>query len=235
MIRDILFDLDGTLIDSSPGILASFARVLAAHGLAPVVALDPSIIGPPLADTLRTLSGIGDETLLAALADDFKRDYDSIGYRQTEPYPGVPEGLAALAAAGLRLYIITNKRIVPTRKILDALGLASHFAGVHSRDETTPAAASKAAVVRRVMADRGIRPSGALFVGDTEEDAEAARDNELRFVHATWGYGAIGDGTNKGFGLEGFGLLPDLVRSLPLTEKAGPRPARFRTLKRLFF
>ena len=61
MIRDILFDLDGTLIDSSPGILASFARVLAARGLAPVVALDPSIIGPPLADTLRRISGIGDE------------------------------------------------------------------------------------------------------------------------------------------------------------------------------
>ena len=55
MIRDILFDLDGTLIDSSPGILASFARVLAARGLAPVVALDPSIIGPALGDAVRKL------------------------------------------------------------------------------------------------------------------------------------------------------------------------------------
>ena len=49
MPPDILFDLDGTLIDSSPGILASFARVLAAHGLTPVVPLEPLLIGPPLA------------------------------------------------------------------------------------------------------------------------------------------------------------------------------------------
>jgi len=213
MIRDILFDLDGTLIDSSPGILASFARVLAARGLAPVVALDPSIIGPPLADTLRRISGIGDEALLAKLADDFKRDYDSGGYRETTLYPGVAEGLAALAAAGIRLFIVTNKRMLPTRKILDHLGIAGHFAGVHSRDETTPAAASKAAVVRRVMADRGICASGAMFVGDTSEDAEAARGNRLRFVRATWGYGAIGDGA-KGIELDGFQLLSDLITTL---------------------
>ena len=53
MPPDILFDLDGTLIDSSPGILASFGRVLAAHGLEPLVPLDASLIGPPLAETLR--------------------------------------------------------------------------------------------------------------------------------------------------------------------------------------
>lgn len=213
MIRDILFDLDGTLIDSSPGILASFARVLAAHGLAPVVALDPSIIGPPLADTLRTLSGIGDETLLAALADDFKRDYDAAGYRETTLYPGVAEGLAVLAAAGTRLFIVTNKRMRPTRKILDHLGIAGHFTGVHSRDETTPAAASKAAVVRRVIADRAVERRHAVFVGDSNEDAAAARKNGLRFAHAAWGYGHVENAEmSNGWSINCFDQLSMLIR-----------------------
>ena len=61
MPYDILFDLDGTLIDSSPGILASFERVLAAHGMRAAVPLEASLIGPPLAVTLRQVSGIEDE------------------------------------------------------------------------------------------------------------------------------------------------------------------------------
>ena len=77
MPTDILFDLDGTLIDSSPGILASFARVLEANGLAPAVPLEASLIGPPLAVTLRQVSGVRDEALLARLVDAFKADYDA--------------------------------------------------------------------------------------------------------------------------------------------------------------
>lgn len=163
MPPDILFDLDGTLIDSSPGILASFARVLAAHGLAPAVPLEASLIGPPLAVTLAQVSGVANEVLLARLVEAFKADYDSEGYRSTEVFPGVAEGLAQLAAAGHRLYIVTNKRMVPTRNILEALGLARHFAGIHTRDETEPPAPSKAAVTARALARHGIDPPRAVL------------------------------------------------------------------------
>jgi phosphoglycolate phosphatase len=210
---DILFDLDGTLIDSSPGILASFARVLAADGLAPVVPLEASLIGPPLATTLQQVSGIDDEARLGHLVEAFKADYDSEGYHATTVFPGVAEGLAQLAGAGMRLFIVTNKRMVPTRKILQSLGLARHFIGIHTRDETEPMAPSKAAVTRRIVAQHGIDPVRACFVGDSDEDAAAARENGLRFIHATYGYGAAGIKADS-LRLDRFEDLPGLIEGL---------------------
>ena len=213
MPPDILFDLDGTLIDSSPGILASFGRILAAAGLPPAVPLAASLIGPPLAVTLQQVSGIQDEALLARLVEAFKADYDTAGYRSTEVFPGVAAGLAQLAAAGARLFIVTNKRMVPTRRILEALGLAQHFAGIHTRDETEPMAPSKAAVTQRILAHYGIDPALALFVGDSDEDAAAARENGLRFIHAAYGYGAAGIKADS-LRLDRFEDLPGLIEGL---------------------
>ncbi len=220
MQADILFDLDGTLIDSSPGILASFARVLAAHGLAPAVPLQASLIGPPLAVTLRQVSGMDDEATLAALAEAFKADYDTAGYRTTEVFPGVGAGLAQLAAGGARLFVVTNKRLVPTRKILDAFGLARHFAGIHTRDETDPPAPSKSAVTRRVIVQHRIDAGRAFFVGDSDEDAAAARENGLAFIHATYGYGAAGIAERPAAVLEDFARLPELVAALSRGNRA---------------
>ncbi|MBM3392071.1 MAG: HAD family hydrolase [Betaproteobacteria bacterium] len=217
MQADILFDLDGTLIDSSPGILASFARVLAAHGLKPAVPLEASLIGPPLAVTLRQVSGLGDtgdEALLARLVEAFKADYDSAGYLTTEVFPGVAAGLAALATGGARLFVVTNKRLVPTRRILEALGLARYFSGIHTRDETDPPAPSKSAVTRRVIARYGIDAARACFVGDSDEDAAAARENGLAFIHAAYGYGAAGIAERPAAVLDGFDELPGLVDRL---------------------
>jgi phosphoglycolate phosphatase len=220
MNADILFDLDGTLIDSSPGILASFARVLAGHGISPAVPLEASLIGPPLAVTLRQVSGIEDETMLARLAEAFKDDYDTAGYRATELFPGVAAGLAQLAAGGARLFVVTNKRLVPTRKILEALGLARHFAGIHTRDETAPPASSKSAVTRRVVGQHGIDAGRACFVGDSDEDAAAARENGLAFIHAAYGYGAAGIGGRPDAVLDDFARLPRLVAALARGRRA---------------
>ena len=214
MAPDILFDLDGTLIDSSPGILASFARILAAEGLRPAVPLEAALIGPPLATTLRLVSGIGDEARLARLVEAFKADYDSEGYRTTEVFPGVAEGLARLAAEGARLFIVTNKRMLPSRRILEALGLAPLFAGIHSRDETDPPAPSKSAVTARLVAQHGIDRHRACLVGDSDEDAAAARENGLPFIHATYGYGAGGIASRPDAVLEDFARLPAVVAGL---------------------
>lgn len=222
MPADILFDLDGTLIDSSPGILASFARVLAAQGISPAVPLEASLIGPPLAVTLRQVSGVLDDVRLARLVESFKADYDSAGYRNTAVFPGVAEGLAQLTGTGARLFVVTNKRMVPTRRILDALGLARLFAGIHTRDESEPPAPSKSAVTRRVIVRYAIDPAHAFFVGDSDEDAAAARENGLRFIHATYGYGAAGITARPDAVLDRFARLPDLIDALSRERCALP-------------
>lgn len=187
----VIFDLDGTLIDSAPAILASFRAAFEAAGREPAVAIDESIIGPPLAETLALLSGSRDAATIADLGARFAAVYDTTGLLATEPYPGVGDMLHRLAAEGRRLHIATNKRIVPTRKILAHLGWDGLFETVYALDLFTPRLPDKAAMIGRLLADRGIPAEEAVYVGDREEDGLSADANRLPFLAATWGYGSL--------------------------------------------
>lgn len=187
----ILFDLDGTLIDSAPAILASFRAAFAQTGIAPAVAIDESVIGPPLTETLQLLSGSDDPALIGRLAEAFKASYDGDGYRETAAYAGVGELLAELAGAGLTLSIATNKRIHPTRLILNHLGWRGHFTHVYALDLISPRLPNKAAMIARLLADQGIAKEQAIYIGDRSEDGESADANGLPFIAVTWGYGSL--------------------------------------------
>lgn len=185
----IIFDLDGTLVDSAPSILAGFKAVVERHGAVPRVPLDSRLIGPPLLPTLQRISGEDDAAALDAMATTFKHWYDHEGYTQTEVYPGVDAALRALAARAA-LYIVTNKRIRPTRQILTHLGWTPLFVGVYAQDAFEPALPSKAAVIARALVLHDIAPATALYIGDRAEDGEAATANGVPFAWAQWGYGA---------------------------------------------
>jgi len=187
----ILFDLDGTLIDSAPAILASFREAFAQTGITPAMCIDESVIGPPLTETLQLLSGSDDPVRVAQLAEAFKASYDSEGYQATAAYAGVGPLLADLAAAGLTLSIATNKRIRPTRLILEHLGWAGFFAHVYALDLFTPRLPDKAAMIARLLADQNIAQDQAIYIGDRSEDGESADANGLPFVAVTWGYGSL--------------------------------------------
>jgi phosphoglycolate phosphatase len=188
--HSILFDLDGTLIDSAPGILASFAAALRQTGITPAVPLEASLIGPPLPVTAATLVGRDDPAAVAALVAAFRADYDADGHRATTVYEGVPQLLDGLATAGIALRIVTNKRIAPTRRILGHLGWTSRFAGVHALDATTPPAPHKPAMVAAVLRAAALPAGRTWMVGDSAEDRRSAETNGLRFFAAAWGYGS---------------------------------------------
>lgn len=187
----VLFDLDGTLIDSAPAILASYREAFAAAGRTPVMPIDAGIVGPPLLETLEMLTGSTEPALIAELAAHFKASYDTTGYRQTAAYDGVGDMLARLAAGDCRLAIATNKRLHPTRLILQHLGWAGHFDAVYALDMFEPRLPDKATMIARLMADRGIPRDIAVYVGDRSEDGESADANHLPFLAATWGYGSL--------------------------------------------
>ena len=187
----VLFDLDGTLIDSAPAILASYRDAFATAGREAVVPIDASIVGPPLLETLQMLAGTTDAAVIEPLAAGFKASYDSTGYRQTAAYEGVGEMLQRLVDAGCTLSIATNKRLLPTRLILEHLGWAGHFAAVYALDLFEPRLPHKAAMIARLMQDRGIACEHAVYVGDRSEDGESADANGLPFLAATWGYGSL--------------------------------------------
>lgn len=192
--RAILFDFDGTLVDSAPGILEGLGRALAVHGVNPVVPLEASIIGPPLRHTLARLAGSEDVELIERLAAAFRDEYDTRAYRATQAYPGVGAMLETLQTAGVALHIVTNKRIAATRLILEHFAWMPRFAGVHALDSRTPPATHKPALVRAVMDEYTLAAATTWMIGDSAEDRRAALENRLRFFAAGWGYGgAAGD------------------------------------------
>jgi phosphoglycolate phosphatase len=107
----VLLDLDGTLIDSLPGILASCLAALRALGHKPNENLDiKRTIGPPLEDMMRVLlQPYGDDRVGEAVAA-YRRHYGESGLLGSEPYPGIGSSLKEMQKAGLRIYLATSKR-----------------------------------------------------------------------------------------------------------------------------
>ena len=190
----LFFDFDGTLIDSAPGILDSFRRVLAAAAVSPAVAIDSRLIGPPLGPTMARLTGERDPQRLATLVQAFKDTYDSEGYKATQAYPGLQATLATLAAAGHRLVLVTNKRRVPVEHILSWLGIAEFIRAIYTPDSWTPPLLSKVDTLQRALQENAAE-ADCLMVGDSIDDAQAAAANGVAFVAVSFGYGNAADQT----------------------------------------
>lgn len=189
MSRTVFFDFDGTLVDSAPGILSGFQLVLQAEQIAPVVEVTTHLIGPPLQQTLAKITGETDPARLGQLVEAFKREYDSAGYQATQMYPGLEAMLAALSYAGYQLVIVTNKRRVPTEKILEWFGLSQYFDAIYTPDTWQPAVTSKNDTLARAVAELGVDPANAVMIGDSGDDAAAAEVVGMRFVAVSFGYG----------------------------------------------
>ncbi|MEY3200790.1 MAG: hypothetical protein RIR70_340 [Pseudomonadota bacterium] len=187
-IRNIIFDLDGTLIDSAPSILESLEIALASEGLAPRQNVGAHLIGPPLRSTLARLAGPCPPEQLDRLCAAFMAHYDRAGYRASKPYPGAGDLLSELAKRGCKLFIATNKRSKPTRLILEHLEWHCHFSGVYSSDTFSQPAQSKAELLAHVLAKHALDKASTLYVGDRREDLDAAHANCVLFYAAHWGY-----------------------------------------------
>ena len=191
MHKTLVFDLDGTLIDSAPGILGAFAIALRETGIEAKVPLDSSLIGPPLTEALMRLSGSDEPALLQSLSGNFKRHYDSTGVATTDAYPGIDEMLNEFAEAGAVMHIGTNKRLLVAQAILARLGWQDHFVSVYALDMVEPRLADKTQLLSKQIGEQRLDPAATVYIGDKFEDGQAANANGLEFNYASWGYGDL--------------------------------------------
>ncbi len=151
--------------------------------------LETDLIGPPLQESLACITGLSDSQTLAQLSEAFVVRYDSLGLSRTKPYPEIGEVLQRLHAYGFTLHLATNKRMAPTRKLIQLFGWDSWFSSIYTLDMVQPRHPNKTVMLHCQLRDLKIPLSQAIYIGDTPADGFAASANGLYFIAADWGYG----------------------------------------------
>ncbi|SEL25805.1 phosphoglycolate phosphatase [Roseovarius azorensis] len=216
MSRAVVFDLDGTLIDSAPDIHASANRLMARHGFAPFEPQETRAFigrGVPhfIACCLAARGADGSAVLRAQMVEEFVAGYEA-AVTLTTIYPGVQDALARLVAMDLRLGICTNKPERPARAVLAHLGLAGHFDVVIGGDSTVQ---RKPDPMPLQAAVAGLGAGDVVYVGDSEVDAETAERAGLPFALYTEGYrkSPVADLPHHA-AFSDFATLPEVVNDL---------------------
>lgn len=188
-MRHAIFDLDGTLVDSLPGIAWSIEQALVECGFPPAAVDLRPLIGPPIRSILSTVSGLSGGHSLDRLEQAFRSSYDSDGWRKTTCYAGVPDLLRELLTSNTSLWMVTNKPAAATRKILHHLQLDGFFEEVVCRDSRQPAYGSKAEALTDLAVRRSLPCRECVLIGDTPEDCRAAAAAGMECVIVPHGYG----------------------------------------------
>jgi phosphoglycolate phosphatase len=189
--RHVLFDLDGTLTDSEPGIVNSVRYAIDRFNettgakLATPQSLD-FMIGPPLRESLAGLAGEADADRLLAF---YRERYEPLGMFENSVYPGIPAALGALAMLGCRLFVATSKPEAYARRIIDHFELARFFVAVHGA-QSDGTRSDKGELIADILGRHVIDPRFAAMIGDRRHDAIGARAAGVWAIGALWGYGS---------------------------------------------
>jgi phosphoglycolate phosphatase len=193
MLKDatIVFDLDGTLVDTAPDLTHALNEVLTRRGHAAVSA-----------EAIRASVGLGARVMIeealrrAGVTDDveamlaeFLIHYEANIARESRPFPGAVAALEALASGGARLAVCTNKREYLSRRLLQALELEGYFGAVAGRD-TFPVSKPDPGHLTGTIALAGGKPSRAVMVGDSAVDVGTAKAAGVPVILVSFGYAA---------------------------------------------
>lgn len=189
--RAILFDLDGTITDPFTGIARSVNYALAQIDHPPLSDAElRGWIGPPLHASFEQL--LGDPAMANQAVAHYRQRYWEIGMFENTVFPGIPELLRDLQAAGMRLFVATSKIRPPTERILAHFGLQAYFEAIAAVDPDDRNG-NKALVIATLLPRLGSDRAWAVMVGDTTYDIAGARAHRMPCIAVTYGYGEYRD------------------------------------------
>lgn len=205
MIQHIMFDFDGTLADTSEGIIKSMHY---AFDKLDIPRVDDNtvanMIGPPLEEMFSKLLDTNDKEYIKQGVVYFRERYSVQGVRELKLYPGVEDTLKKLNTSGKKLYIVTSKPEVFVKKICEEYGILDMFTDI-TGVSTRMTSLSKGKRMKILMEKFNITPDNAVMVGDRPEDVNASFENQVRCIGMLYGFsneqdlmqaGCIGIGRN---------------------------------------
>lgn len=187
----ILFDLDGTIADSAPGITASLSHMFEALGR-PIPTEEELVswVGPPILDSFRDLAGMDQVESAQALAI-YRQHYLANGAGSSPIFGGIPKVLRRIHDHGIPLSLATSKPEFPASVILDNSNLTQYFRVISgsSIDEIRSAKQDVIAEALHRFGMIGVDMSNPVMVGDRFYDVEGAAAHGIPTIFVTWGYG----------------------------------------------
>lgn len=183
----VLFDVDGTLIDSAPGIIHTMQETFAQMGT-DISNVDlMQYLGPPLRKTFS--EHYSSEENIERAVKIYRTSYQQKGCHECVLYPGVKEMLHTLQQAGVKLFTATSKPVVVVVPMLQELGIAQYFTEIGGASMDTERD-TKTAVIESILARSDLNQKRILMVGDRQDDMQGARNCNLPAAAVTYGYGS---------------------------------------------
>ena len=187
--HNLFFDLDGTLLDTAPGIIRAYRYAIEQSGFsAPSAESLRWCLGPPLRENFPKIFGSNDPQLVTRAVELYREHYSGGAMFDFTIYDGVESLLAVLAESGRRMFVLTSKPVFFSRPILNESPLAHFFEELYG-PELDGRFDDKTEHFREIIRELQIDPADSAVVGDRARDIIAGRSNGAGTVGVTWGYG----------------------------------------------
>ncbi len=186
MNQAIIFDFDGTLVDSEKAIYQCFQSITNYLYPERIDYAKNILIGPPLRDTASEILGPKHQGQLVKFVNLFIEMHDKHVIKNAQPYPKVIETLKKLSMKKISMAVATNKRYAPTIKLINHFGWQGYFTSIECSDSKSQIR-NKDEMIQEILKNNNF--SKAFFVGDTVNDGLSANLNQLPFILARYGYG----------------------------------------------
>lgn len=187
---NLLFDLDGTLVDSSEAIFSSLKFAFSKLGLEePTRCQLESAIGPPMHLSFAGFLNTQDEQLIWQGVNAYREHFAKVGITDNVVYDGITDTLETLRVAGARLFVATAKPIIFASQILQLHGLSGFFQTAYG-SELDGTYSDKGELISYLLASESLAPNTCVMIGDRKHDMIGAIKNNVRPMGVLWGFGS---------------------------------------------